>query len=275
MAEPIETGSVQVDGLEIFFRRVPGDGPPAVFVHGVPSHSADWLPFLERGAGPAIAFDLPGFGRSDRPDPSQFDSSMHSYAAFVQRLLGELGIGEYRLVVHDWGSVGLIAAQEAPERVLKLCVINAVPLTPGYRWHRTARIWRTRRLGELSTRAFNKRGLALGLRESRGDWSKHDPEFVDMIWDGLDRGTFDSILRLYRSADPDELARAGARLGELEAPALVVWGMKDRYLPTRFGADFAAALPNAELLELPEVGHWPWTEDASVIDRVTSFIDAA
>ena len=49
-----------------------------------------------------------------------------------------------RLVVHDWGVVGLLWAMRHPERVERLVVMNAVPFLPGYRWHRTARIWRTR-----------------------------------------------------------------------------------------------------------------------------------
>ena len=37
--------------------------------------------------------------------------------------------------------------------------------------------------------------------------------------------------------------------------------MKDRYLPGRFGAAYAAGLPDSELIELPEAGHWPWIDD--------------
>ena len=85
------------------------------------------------------------------------------------KALEALGVGEHALCVHDWGSIGLIAAQREPARVRRLCVINAVPLLPGYRWHRTARGWRTPVVGELSLRLFTKRTLALGLRESRGN----------------------------------------------------------------------------------------------------------
>ncbi len=271
----VETGSVVVDGIGTYFRRVPGEGPPTVFVHGVPQHSEAWMPFLERVEGPAVAFDLPGFGRSDRPDPRAFDCTVRSYAAFTERALGRLGIEEYGLVVHDWGSVALIAAMDEPDRLRRLCIVNAVPFLPGYRWHRTARGWRTPVLGELSTRGWSRGLLGLGLRESRGDWSRHDPEFVDAIWEHLDRGTFDSILRLYRSAPEADLARLGQRLGSIQAPALVVWGGKDRYLPRRFGREYADALPSAELLELPDAGHWPWTEEPEVIDRVVSFMDRA
>ena len=150
--------------------------------------------------------------------------------------------------------------------------MNAVVLLPGYRWHRTARVWRTRGLGELSNRIWSRRLLDLGLRESRGDWSRHDPAFVDMVWEHLDHGTFDAILRLYRSADPDRLAAAGERLGAIRAPALVVWGGRDRYLPARFGPAYAERLPNSELLELPEAGHWPWIDAPEVVDRVIRFL---
>jgi pimeloyl-ACP methyl ester carboxylesterase len=64
---PISERRIEVDGVGIFVREVAGDGPPVVFVHGNPTDSRDWVPFLERIDRPAIAFDLPGWGRSDRP----------------------------------------------------------------------------------------------------------------------------------------------------------------------------------------------------------------
>jgi pimeloyl-ACP methyl ester carboxylesterase len=272
MAERIETGTVVVDGVATFFRRLPGEGPPVVLVHGVPTHSEDWVPILERLPGPAIALDLPGFGRSDRPPAAGFDYTMEGYARFFTRFLARMGISEHSLAVHDWGAIALIAAQGWPERVRRLAVINAVPLLPGYRWHRTARIWRTPVLGELSTRIRSRRGLDLGLRESRGDWSRHDADFVDLIYEHLDAGTFRAVLSLYRGASEDALAAAGSELGLLQAPALVVWGMRDRYLPARFGRAWAERLPRAELLELPDAGHWPWRDDPSSIEPVSRFL---
>jgi pimeloyl-ACP methyl ester carboxylesterase len=269
----IETGSAMVDGVSTFFRRVPGDGPPVVFVHGNPTHSGDWEPFLERMDGPAVAFDLPGWGRSERPPPSEFDYSMDGLAGFIRRFLQRLAISEHSLVVHDWGAVALIPAQEEPERVRRLVVIDAVPLLPGYHWHRTARIWRARGLGEASRALANRRLVGLGLRESRGDWSRHDPALVDTVFEQLrDRRGVAAILRLYRSGDPEELAAAGERLGTIQAPALVIWGERDRYLPTRFGAAYAERLPGAELLTVPGAGHWPWLERPELVERVVAFL---
>jgi pimeloyl-ACP methyl ester carboxylesterase len=269
----IETGTVMVDGVSTFFRRVRGEGAPVVFVHGNPSSSGDWEPFLERLERPAVAFDLPGWGRSARPAPAVFDYSMHGLARFFTRFLQRMAIEDYALMVHDWGAVALIAAQDEPERVRRLVISNAVPLLPGYRWHRTARIWRTRGLGELSRRLTTRRLVDLGLRESRGDWSWHDPGLVEEVYEQLrDRRGVAAILRLYRSADPDRLAAAGEHLGTISAPTLVVWGMRDRYLPGRFAAAYAERLLRAELVEAPDAGHWPWIDEPTLIDRVNRFL---
>ncbi len=80
MGAAIEEGRLRVDGIEVFYRRVPGEGTPTVYCHGNPTHGEDWLPFLQCG-GPALAIDMPGWGRSARP--AQFDYSMYGLSAFL------------------------------------------------------------------------------------------------------------------------------------------------------------------------------------------------
>ena len=272
----VEETTVEVDGIEVFVRRVGGEGPPALFVHGNPTHSEDWMPFLRRIGGPAVAPDLPGWGRSDRPDPSRFVGTMHGLASFLERLIDVLGIDDYRLVVHDWGALGLIAAQAEPERVRRLVVINALPLLPGYRWHWIARyIWRRRAIGELFNAITTRASVALLLRQARPDRRAMPDEFVDMIWRHFDRGTKRAILELYRSAPEDAIEAAGARIGELRCPALVAWGARDPYIPIEFGRLYAQRLPNAELVELADAGHWPWIDRPDLVDRVVRFLEAA
>jgi pimeloyl-ACP methyl ester carboxylesterase len=267
----IEELTLEVDGVRAFCRCVPGEGTPTVYCHGNPTHGEDWLPFMQRG-GPAVAIDMPGWGRSDRPDPARFDYTMHGLSAFLERCLDQLGIAERRLVVHDWGSLALIGAQARPELVEKLVVVNAVPLLPGYRWHWIARLWRRRPIGEILNATTTKSSLALLLRQARGDRSAMPPEFVEMIWRHWDRGTKHAVLQLYRDADPDRLAAGGKDLNRLTCPALVLWGDRDPYLPLEFAYDYAEALPNTELEVLRGAGHWPWIDDPAVVDRVLGFI---
>jgi pimeloyl-ACP methyl ester carboxylesterase len=95
--------------------------------------------------------------------------------------------------------------------------------------------------------------------------------FVEMIWEHWD-GTQAAVLALYRHANPGDLARAGSDLATLSCPSLIVWGDRDPYLPTRFAEAYAHTLPAATLEVVPTVGHWPWIDDARVVDRVLDFL---
>lgn len=267
----IEEGELRIDGVRAFYRRVEGEGTPVVYCHGNPTHGEDWLPFMQRG-GPAIAIDMPGWGRSDRPDPAGFDYSMHGLAGFLERCLDELGVGRRKLVVHDWGGLALIGAQRRPDLVERLVAINTVPLLPGYRWHWIAQLWRRRPIGEILNATTARSSLALLLRQARGDRGAMPDRFVDLIWSCWDAGTQAAILALYRDADADKLAAAGADLARLRCPALVIWGDRDPYLPLRFGGAYAHALPGARLEVARGAGHWPWIEEPGLVDRVLAFL---
>jgi pimeloyl-ACP methyl ester carboxylesterase len=243
----------------LFWRAAEGDDPPVVYLHGVPTSSVDWVPFLERTGG--LAPDLPGFGRTGKRGDGDF--TMAGYDRFIEAFLAHLDVDRVRLVMHDWGVVGLLWAQRLPERVERLVVVNGVPLLPGYRWHRVARLWRTPVVGETVMGLASRKAFARALPEA----------LAEDAWSHFDQGTQRAILRLYRASPEDALARAGLDLGVIECPALVVWGDCDRYIPCRFADAYAGVLGGeAELCHLPDAGHWPWFERPDVIDRITAFL---
>lgn len=246
----------EVAGLEVAWRQA-GDAP-ILYLHGVPTASWDWEPFLARTGG--VAPDLPGFGRSAKP--GDFDYSIAGYDRFLEAFCAAAGLERASLVMHDWGVVGLALAQRLPERIERLVLTACVPLLPGYRWHRVARAWRTPVLGEL-TMGFATR---LGFRRSL------PREIADRAYDDFDHGTQRAILKLYRSAPPEVLTRHGERLGELRCPALVLWPTHDPYIGAEFGERYAAALGGEVELELVEAGHWPWLDRPELVERVAAFL---
>lgn len=262
-----------VDGIRIFCRDRGGSGTPVIFVHGNPTSSTDWVPFLDRLDGPAIAFDLPGFGRSERPDPTRFDHSIEAYATLLDHLLELLAADRFKLVVHDWGAIGLIAALRRPERIERLVLVNSVPLVRGYRWHWLARIWRRRPLGELCNAITTRFAMAQLLRLARPGLRPMPRGFVDAAWRAWDAGTRRAVLGLYRSGDPERLVAAASRLGEVDAPALIVWGVEDPYIGRRFARAHAEALADAEVLEVERAGHWPWIDRPELIGRIVRFLE--
>jgi pimeloyl-ACP methyl ester carboxylesterase len=246
----------EVAGLEVAWRQA-GDAP-ILYLHGVPTASWDWEPFLARTGG--IAPDLPGFGRSDKP--VHFDYSIAGYDRFLEAFCAEAGLDRLSLVMHDWGVVGLALAQRLPERIDRLVLTACVPLMAGYRWHRVARAWRTPVIGELT----------MGFTPRRAFRRELPREIADRAYDDFDHGTQRAILKLYRSAPAEELARAGQGLGELRRPALVAWPTRDPYIGPEFGRRYADALGGEVELEQIEAGHWPWLERPEVIDRIAAFV---
>jgi pimeloyl-ACP methyl ester carboxylesterase len=269
--------------MSVFVQGSPDEGSagaPVLYLHGVPTSSDDWRPFLARTGG--LAVDLPGFGRSAKR--GDFDYSIGGYGRFVEQLLAALAIDRVRLVMHDWGVVGLAFAQRHPGRVERLVVIDGVPLLPGYRWHAIARIWRRPVLGELFMGATTRWAARVVMRGSGAIPRRPaDPQmvvsdegapmdFVSSWWRHFDHGTQRAILRLYRSAPANALAAAGEGLSRVVAPALVLWGDRDPYMSPTLGEQYAETFPHARLVRVPDAGHWPWLDRPELVEEVASFL---
>jgi pimeloyl-ACP methyl ester carboxylesterase len=297
--------SAQLAQLPIFWRSAPtpsdGDRAPVLYLHGVPTNSDDWISprerrirrpwwqrfwrhkqpgdewleapryaqgFLERSGG--LAPDLPGFGRSGKPGSLAY--TIDEYRMFLEAFLELLELEKVSLVMHDWGSVGLAFAQAHPERVERMVLIDTIPFLPGYQWHQVARLWRRPLIGELAMGATSRWTLRRGSRDPGGVGRALPESWLDSVLEHFDQGTQRAILRLYRSSPEDVLAAAGERLVDLKMPALVVWGTRDPYIPLSFAHEYARVLPNAQLVEYENAGHWPWLDSPEVIDRVLEFL---
>ncbi len=265
----VDEHTIELAGSPVFYRHAPSDAPPVLYLHGVPTSSDDWTAFLPRTGG--IAPDLLGFGRSGKA--GHLDYSPAGHADFIEALLDHLDIRRIRLVMNGWGAAGgLVFAQRDPSRIEGIVLLNALPLLSGFRYSLSARLWRTRGVGEVAMGTVNRRLLARGLRRGAVREDAWDPEQIDAVWGQFDQGTQRAILRLHRSASEDQLAQAGLDLPEVDAPALVVWGGRDPWIPAEFGRRYADVL-HAQLQTLPDAGHWPWLDRPDAIDLVASFLE--
>ena len=263
--------TIELDDQPVFLRRAGDDEVPIVYLHGVPTSSFDWLDPLALGGG--IAVDLPGFGRSGKR--GDLDYSLAGHVRFLDRLLDALDLDRIRLCAHDWGAaVGLAWAGEQPERVTRLVVVDGIPLLPGFRWRGPARIVRTPFAGPIAVGLATRRVLRHVSRRASAGRGPMPGAFVASVADSFDLGTQRATLALLRSASPEVLAAAGASLGAISAPALVLWGEQDPYIPARFGAGYAATLGDATLEVVPDAGHWPWIDRPELSGRIVEHLSA-
>jgi haloalkane dehalogenase len=127
---PYPPGYAQVgDGLRMAYVQAgPADGPPVLLLHGEPSWSFLYrrvMRVLAAAGCRAVAPDLIGFGRSDKPA----EVADHSYARHVEwvRALAfdALDLREVTLVGQDWGGlIGLRLVAEHPDRFARVVAAN-------------------------------------------------------------------------------------------------------------------------------------------------------
>ncbi len=259
----ISEQSIQVGSLQWFYREAtpvnPSTQPPVLLLHGLPSQSYCWtmiLPDLAEKGFRAIAPDWIGAGFSAKPDRRDFaytpDAFINALAAFLQHL----EIDRFYLVVQGFlGSVGLQYALRYPDQIERIAILNT-PISSAVQLP-----WRIQQLGLPFI----------------GDMVTQDPLLVDRTLEGgSGYQVSDKDLDVYRrpflkSSDAgrslfktvknlqikNSMAEIESGFRNWTKPTLLVWGIKDPWLPFVQAQEFAKLLQNGELVELEEAGHYP------------------
>lgn len=260
----------------------PRDGEVVLLVHGTPSWSYEYrhlIPVLAKTRR-VLAVDHLGFGLSERPKDFAYTPEAHTEV--LREVIEKLGLTRFSLVVHDYGGpIALPLAQEMPERISKLVVLNSWmwSMLDEPKFARGARFMSSW-LGRFMYRWLNA-SLRMLMPFAYADRRK------------LTREIHDQYLAVFPSRDDRErvlwaLARAfiasraaferlwqqRARLAEI--PSLIVWGLGDRALPPELLARFRRGLPQARVEALAGVGHWPQEEaPAQVAALLDGFLPRA
>jgi haloalkane dehalogenase len=237
-----------------------GTGAPVLLLHGEPTSSFLWrnvVPPLVAAGHRAVAPDLIGFGRSDKPA----DSGWYSYdrhVASVERLVEVLGLRGMTLVVHDWGGpIGLRFAVEHEELVDRLVILDTGiggGRPPSDTWLRFREVVRTMGAAIDPARLVES-GTVNGLDdEARIAYAEPFPtpeSKAGML-------AFPELV----PADPDHpntepMNRVRDALRSWTKPTLIVWGAADAALPPALAYAFAELIPGAgEPIVVEGAGHF-------------------
>jgi pimeloyl-ACP methyl ester carboxylesterase len=264
-----------------------GQGPSTIiFLHGLSGCWQNWLetiPELARDHR-VIALDFPGFGQSQMPaDPI----SIPGYARMLDKLFGALAIGSATIVGNSMGGfVGCDLAIRFPERVERLVLVAGAGLSMEH-------MLNERNQG-LRARAENTLFFGLGRLAAYSDIVVRSPTLrrglLLLVVAHPERLPGPLVLEQVNGAGKpgfgDELsAMVGYpirdRLGEIDAPTLVVWGELDRLVPLRDAAEFEWLIRDARKLVYEDTGHMVMLERPerfnadlrAFIDEPTAMLD--
>jgi pimeloyl-ACP methyl ester carboxylesterase len=253
-------------------------GPPVVMIHGASSN----LETMRQPLGDMLArhhrvilIDRPGHGWSTRARAK--DSTPAVQAGMIDEALEKLGVGQAIFVVHSWaGALGTLMALDHPQRVAGLVMLAPVayPWRGGVGWYNKAVT--TPVVGPFLAYTIT---LPLGVfLANPGARSVFLPQV--MPDDFVKNSATPLLLRprafLANARDLVTLKAAvreqAPRYGDIRVPTVVITGDTDNTVsPDIHSRPFAAAVPNAKLIVLPDVGHM--VQNAAP-ERVIREIDA-
>lgn len=246
-----------------------GSGPPILFVHGLMSSRSTWADQWDRLAVDhrVLAPDLFGHGESAKPVG---DYSLGAHAASLRDLLDALGLTSVCVVGHSLG--GGIAMQLAylfPERVERLVLVSSGGLgrelnpllraatLPGSELVLPvlASSW-LHEVGDTALRVWDRAGLPAVSPSSTEAWRS-----LATLADGDTRRAF---LATSRSViDPGgQTVSARNRLSGLSSrEVLLIWGARDRMIPSSHIEAARAELPHSQVEILARSGHFPHLDE--------------
>jgi pimeloyl-ACP methyl ester carboxylesterase len=261
--EQVRSRDLDVLGLRLPSIEVgPANAEEAVvFLHGHPGSSRDWEALLPQvGAfGRAVAFDLPGLGKADKP--GNWSYTIGAYGSVVAAALNAMQIRRAHLVMHDLGGgAGLLWAAAHPEAFASAVIMDTGVLID-YQWHRLASLLRKPVLGPIMVRLMSEKRFRASMRAFHRDSRKLPDSFVDRLWEGYDLASRRAMMTMYRDAPSDGFERLAPLFRELDRPALVLWGQKDPFVPVEQAYLQRQSFPSAEVVVLEDSGHWPFIDN--------------
>jgi haloalkane dehalogenase len=242
-----------------------GEGRPILFVHGTPSWSFEWRHALRelRGEQRVIAPDQLGFGLSDKPALAAYEPADH--ARRLLALVRKLDLHDITLVVHDFGGpIGLPVLLEEPARVRALVVLNS------WAWPH-AHDPKVRRLSALVASPIGRflytwlnaspRWLVPASLVQRTSFTRAvHRHYVAPFAHRSERSAPWVLGRALAAADPYYATLWERRAILRTVPTSLVWGMRDPAFGPAYLEQWQAALPEARIHALPNVGHFPQEE---------------
>ena len=194
---PFHPNYKTIDGLRIHYvDEGPRDGEVILMLHGEPSWSylyRHMIPLFVAAGCRAVAPDLVGFGKSDKP-AKQEDYTYQRHVDWLRGWVEALGLRDINLLCQDWGSlIGLRLVAEHPAWFARVVLANGGLPTGDQEMPQAFTQWRTlaQKVSKLQVGRMINRGTVTNLAKE--------------------------VIAAYDAPYPDESYKAGARI----FPALV------------------------------------------------------
>ena len=252
-------------GQQIHYRdQGKRDGPAIILIHGSNASLHTWEPLVKRlgATWRIVTLDLPGHGLTGAiPDT---DYSAQGMIDAVDVVAAKLGLDHFVLGGNSMGGwVSWRYTLAEPRRVDALLLIDAsgMPLRKGEKRPESNVGFRVLEypFGRwLATQITPRMLVEQSLRGSVEKQEIVDDAMIDRYWELLHfPGNREAtVLRARMNREP----AMAARVGDIEAPTLILFGDKDRIINPSAAKTFNERIKGSEVVILPGIGHLPMEE---------------
>jgi pimeloyl-ACP methyl ester carboxylesterase len=278
--------SIEIDGLDIFYREAGAQNAPVVLLlHGFPSSShmfRNLIPLLADKYR-VLAPDFPGYGNSSAPSVDEYDYTYERFTDVIEQFTQRLGLSSYTIYLQDIGSsVGYRLAVRHPERVTALVIQNGEAYLEGINeeFFKPLRAYWEDRTEEnakplrdwLLTINGTKWHYTYGVRNEEA--ISPDNWIIDQaLEDRLGNKEIQLAILYDTRTNLSLYSKWQEYFRTHQPPALIVWGKNDGIFTVEGARLYKKDLKNAEL-HLLDTGHFALEEDlAEISSLMRDFLD--
>jgi pimeloyl-ACP methyl ester carboxylesterase len=260
ISEEATSKFAQAGGLRIHYNEV-GSGEALICLHGAGPGATSWSNFrtnLDAFSSKyrTILWDMPQYGKSDKV---VIPEKRLTYVSGILRdFMDQEGIAKARFVGNSMGGqVAIKLAIDSPERVEKLVVIGSTPV--GQSLFCPMPLEGIKMIGNY----YKGDGPSLDKMRALIQTLLFDSSFLteEVLQERYASSIDPEVVRIMRDSPPGR-EDLGDQLHKVQCPALIVWGMDDRFGALDIGLLMTRKFQNARMHIFTKCGHWAQVEHA-------------
>ncbi|MEY8200014.1 MAG: alpha/beta hydrolase [Colwellia sp.] len=233
-----------------------GEGPVVIWLHGSGPGASGFsnfksnYPVFANAGYRNIVLDLPGFGRSDKPDDVNYDLAF--FVTALNGLIEALGLSKVTLLGNSLGgAIALGQALDYPDTVEKLILMAPGGVEERETYFEMEGI---QRMVEVYARG------PMGVEEMREVMTLQLFDASQLSDDILAERAAVAVTQPANLFSTMMVPNMTERLSELNCPVLGFWGTNDRFNPHEGMQKFLDNVPTARFIMLNRCGHWVQVE---------------
>jgi pimeloyl-ACP methyl ester carboxylesterase len=256
----------------IFYIEKGSGSNHVILIHGFAAHSYTWRYAIEplvKAGYHVWAFDLLGFGSSDKPigAPYGLDLFINQISAFITAK----GIPSAHFVGNSLGGgISIGFALHSPDLVKSLTLINAM----GHPMQLPFFLQMARSSPTMAKPLISRSLIKTAISDIIYKKEALSEQQIDAYWMPLEQpGGKEAFLELLQMFDNKLLEKMQESFHRIKVPTLIIWGDHDRLIPVAHATLFHQEIPNAELMIIKDCGHIPQEEEPDLVNsRLLDFL---